>query len=294
MIRDTKGTVEYWDEAVDFSERTIDRFTMESLSLSGDPEYRPQFLFEIVKEYYQLMLERYSRGDAPQELAQYFLPLLSFWEDSERLGRTTWTTQQCNTRHSWSLNLDHYIVCFWLVGLALVLDIPGDQWQRLIVLIGNDGEDALLDRVIATRQLDRKIGTKVCQASPYARLLEAIEAPPSKQANLLREFVQHWYEELHRSPKRPGLSGATAVYDRPYWYTLGDKQLEDSGYFGRWCIEAVAVAKAFGIDDTLCLDHPNYPGDLLMDGRSPRYPDAVAAEQPSAPTRGWLQRLLGK
>ncbi|MCD9117144.1 DUF1910 domain-containing protein [Pseudomonas bijieensis] len=50
------------------------------------------------------------------------------------------------------------MVCFWLVGLGLALEIPDDQWQRLLVLIGNEGEDVLLDRIIASRSPARTVG----------------------------------------------------------------------------------------------------------------------------------------
>lgn len=53
---------------------------------------------------------------------------------------------------------------------------------------------------------------------------------------------------------------------QPYWYNYGDPErnpLTMDNYFGRWCIEAVAAVKAFGLDDSLCLGHEHYPGDLL-------------------------------
>jgi hypothetical protein len=76
------------------------------------------------------------------------------------------TPQQQYTRHAWKVNLDHYIDCFWLVGLALALELPNPQWQRLLVLIGNEGEDHLLDRIIASRQIGCKIGDTLCHPKP--------------------------------------------------------------------------------------------------------------------------------
>lgn len=239
---------------------------------TGDPMYRPQYLFEFTKNHWHLILRRYSRGDAIGELDQYFSPLLEAWEQSEALGKDVWTEQQQFTRHAWRVNLDHYIVCFWLVGLALALKIPDDQWQRLIALVGNEGEDELLDRVIASRSLGRRIGSGLCHPKPYQRLLDAINAAPDQQPKLLAEFVQNWYRELNRPPKL-SLSEMTAMYDRPYWYTYGNKGLNDSGYFGRWCIEAVAAVKAFDLDDSFCLGHEHYPGDLLR----PQGPSTHAA-----------------
>lgn len=81
-----------------------------------------------------------SRGDL------HFPGLLDAWEEAERLGKEVWSEEIQYTRHAWVVNLDHYIRCFWLTGLALTLDIPDDQWQRLLTLMGNEGQDAFTIR----------------------------------------------------------------------------------------------------------------------------------------------------
>ncbi len=303
MARATLGTEEYWDRWVEWGEKRIADMLDRIQRPSGDPSYRPQYVYEISQENYEQILRRYSRGDAVTELAQYFPPLLDAWEEAERLGNPVWTPEQQYSRHAWAVNLDHYIVCFWLVGLALALEIPEDQWRRLIALTGNEGEDALLDRVIAARQPGRRIGTKLCHPKPYQRLLDAVNAPKPEQAKLLSAFVDRWYAELDRPPKK-GLSEATAMYERPYWYRYGDQNFDGGAYFGRWCVEAVAVVKAFDIDDSLCLGHPNYPGDLLRpDGPTThaersadeRRSDGRASEAADSQRKtGWLARLFGR
>lgn len=167
------------------------------------------------------------------------------------------------------------------MGLALALEVPDDQWQRLLALIDGEGEDVLLDRVIASRQPERRIGTQLLHAKPYARLLRAIDAPQEEQAAQLFDFVEHWYPEL----KRRGESEL-------WWYIYGDPEkhpLEMGSYFGRWCVEAVAAVKAFGLDDTLCLGHDHYPGDLLR----PNGPSTHPAREETTKKR-WLSRLFKK
>ena len=72
--------------------------------------------------------------------------------------------------------------------------------------------------------------------------------------------------------------------------------LEMGSYFGRWCIEAVAAVKAFGLDDSLCLGHEHYPGDLLRpDGPSthpqrPAPPSGLAGA--AAGQAGWLSEFV--
>jgi hypothetical protein len=232
----------------------------------------------------------YSSGAPIRDLSQHFPGLLDAWALSNRLSDEVCKEHGWQTCRDWDFslsNLNHYNWCFWLVGLALALEIPEAQWQRLIDLVGGEEDDVLLDRVIASRTPTRRVGTKLLHAKPYARLLEAVDAPVDQQAALLRDFVDHWYPEL----KRPAPRNKKAPTVEPFWYIYGDPEkhpLEMGSYFGRWCIEAVAAVKAFGLDDSLCLGHEHYPGDLLRPDGPSTHP------QRPAPQVGWLARLLGK
>jgi hypothetical protein len=295
MTRDSLAVTPFWDYWIEHSHKRIENMWAKSKEPSGNPRYRPQYIFEIAREYWQLMLERYSRGDSIGELAQYFSGLLDAWEESERLGIGVFTTEQQVSRHSWTTNLDKYIVCFWLTGFALVLKIPDDQWRRLVTLMGNEGEDVLLDRIIASRDPNRPIGTVLCHPKPYRRLLDAINASPADQPRMLRLFVKNWYSELDRPPKK---SGVTAIDGRPYWYGFNE-HIEGGAYFGFWCVEAVAAVEAFELDDSLCLGLPHYPGDLLRpDGptthASEESAEPVEAEHPRPVRSSLLKRLFGR
>lgn len=271
-MRDQRATKVYWDGWVLFGQESIADGWEKLKKPSGNPSYRPQYVYDIAVKHLKLIIRRYSRGDATSDLAQYFSGLLDAWEESERLGEEVWSEQEQRLRHDWSLNLHHYIDCFWLTGLALALRVPDEQWQRLVALMGNEGEDVLLDRVIASRQADRKIGNKLCFPQAYQGLLQVLDGPVEKQSHLLRTYLNSWFKNL----KSAGSPNVERYLRTPYWYTYGDNNFEGGAYFGRWCIEAVAVVKAFSIDDSLCLDHPNYPGDLIEDGRCLRYPDSAS------------------
>lgn len=277
MIRAPIGDAFYWKTRVAFDLDTIEN-AWEALRLpSKNPRYDPQFAINLAERIRRLMLRRYSRGDSVDEIKNDFSSLLEAWEQSNRLSDEICESQNLKSCRDWTFDLadlNHYNWCFWLVGLALALKVPDDQWGRLLALIESEGRDVLLDRVIASRQPGRHIGTTLLHAKPYARLLKAIDAPKDQQAALLGEFVDHWYPELTRKGK-----------DELWWYIYGDPvkhPLERGSYFGRWCIEAVAAVKAFGMDDSLCLGHEHYPGDLLRpDGPSTHKQQRV----------GWLGKL---
>jgi hypothetical protein len=290
MIRAPMGKQTYWSQWSEFRLATIRDEEVTFQTPSANPVYRPQYVLNNAQHRLRYLLTLYSSGAPIRELAQHLHGLLDAWELSNRLSDEICAEHQLQTCRDWDFslaNLNHYNWCFWLIGLALVLDIPEDQWQRLLALVGGEGADELLDRVIASRQPGRRIGSALLHAKPYGRLLKAVNAPQPQQAALLREFVDHWYAEL----KRPAPKNRKAPTVEPFWYIYGDPEkhpLEMGSYFGRWCIEAVAAVKAFGLDDSQCLGHEHYPGDLLR----PDGPSTHPVRQ--EPNKGWLSRLLGR
>lgn len=258
MQRAPLGLKSYWDERIAKFEGTL---ASDLSSLNAAPVnifYEPQFWFEHSRYIFRLMLLRYSRGDPIAELKQYFPILLDGWERSNTWMEELSRTQAEEPRRSWTFeltSLNHYNWCFWLIGLALILEIPNNDWQRLLRLVDSAGNDALLDRVIKSRHGARVSTNTILHPKPYARLMKAIDAPKIVQAELLRDFVVHWYPELARERN-----------EELWWYIYGHPEMHPlsmGSYFGRWCIEAAVVSKVFDISDSLCLGLEHYPGDLL-------------------------------
>ena len=290
MIRAPLGDSTYWTGRVRKFQATVTEHVDLGRTASPNRNYEPQFQFNLATYHARLLLTLYSSGSPIRDLAQHFPGLLDAWELSNRLSDEVCKENNLQTCRDWDFsltNLNHYNWCFWLVGLALALEVPDEQWQRLLALIGGEGEDVLLDRVIASRSPERRIGTVLLHAKPYERLLKAVDADSSQQASLLREFVDHWYAEL----KRPAPKNRKAPTIEPFWYIWGDPEkhpLEKGSYFGRWCIEAVAAVKAFGMDDSLCLGHEHCPGDLLRPDGPSTHPIR------EVPKTGLIARLFGK
>lgn len=282
MIRAPLGDAQYWEERVANRWNSISLVEEALTKPSGNAAYRAEFVWGLTQDHPRQTLSQYSRGDAIATLYNPFPKVLDAWELSNREAEFIEREYQPKHIRAWEFRLDyleHYNWCFWLVGLALVFEIPDEQWQRLLALIGGEGADVLLDRVIATRQSGRQIGRRLLHKKPYARLLAAVNAKPDQQAVLLKDFVEHWYLEL----KRPVGKGI-------WWYDYGNPEvnpLEKGSYFGRWCVEAVAAVKAFGLDDSLCLGHEHYPGDLLR-------PQGPSTHQRPASGFGWMTAWFKK
>lgn len=287
-VRAPLGTPSYWLKWTKSTKELIARTWQEMEQPAGDPSYDAQYRRNQARRHLELMLRLYSAGAPTSALVPWFEGLLKAWEQSQALEPSVYPPEVLHSRRTWFINFDLYGECVWLISLALALEIPDGHWQRLLALIGNEGEDAVLDTLIASRQVGRRIGAKVLYPKPYARLHAAITAPPEARPALLKDFVQHWYVELDRKATK----GRPAIYNRLYWYTLGDENFEGGAYFGRWCIEAAAAAKMFGIDDTLCCGLEHYPGDLLRpDGPSIHPVRSDARPIAAAP---WWKRLLGQ
>lgn len=283
MIRDSVGA-DFWDKWTRQSVENVTKNLEQIKSPSGNPTYRPQFVWDTCGDILRLTLRRYSHGEQICELAQMFSQLLDTWELSNSLADEVCAQHGLKSCRDWVFDLsdlNHYLWCFWLIGLALALRIPDEQWSRLLTLIGEEGRDVLLDRVIASRQPSRIVGEVLLHEKPYALLLKAIDSPKEQQALLLHEFVNGWYPQLNRRGKQ-----------QPWWYNYGDPEkhpLEMGSYFGRWCIEAVAAVEAFKLDDSQCVGHPHYPGDLLR-------PNGPSTHAPplEKKTRRWFQLFGGK
>ncbi|KRP69108.1 membrane protein [Pseudomonas paralactis] len=283
MIRAPLGDKQYWADREAKDLQWIERASKILAEPSANPIYRPQFAFDFAKDNLISGIRVYSQGGDILEISTHFPRLLDAWELSDLASTEVCAENNLQICRDWTFeltDLNHYLWCFWLVGLALALEIPDDQWFRLVALIGEGGQDVLLDRIIAYRQPERTIGKELLHAKPYARLLKAIDAPPAQQADLLLAFVEHWYPELNRRGKQ-----------QPWWYIYGDPvkhPLEMGSYFGRWCFEAAAAVKVFGLDDSNCIGHEHYPGDLLHPSE-----EVIPAPNPSAKS-GWWARLLGR
>lgn len=224
MIRAPFGNKKYWGEKNDFYIESIERKLFILSQPSKNPNFDPEYTFALTRLYLKTILTIYSKGNSIESMKEYFSGLLDAWELSNKLAlelnETLKEGEGWDHRHllmapqispdsrahndprTWVFeltNLNHYNFCFWLIGLAILLDIEESLWQRLLKLINAEAEDKLLDMVIATREKDRKIGNEILHPKPYKRLLKAIEAPKEKQAKFLLEFVDNWYKEEKRN-----------------------------------------------------------------------------------------------
>ena len=135
------ANINYWRERVAKDFAWIEKAEKLLSEPSQNPVYDPQFSFDLSRDILRLILRRYSQGDSVSEIGQLFPQLLDTWELSNDLADGVCAEHNLKTCRDWVFDLsdlNHYIWCLWLVGLALVLHIPDDQWNRLLALVGGE------------------------------------------------------------------------------------------------------------------------------------------------------------
>lgn len=273
MIRAPMGDSRYWNKWGDVQAHSIAKKRADLLTPAANPDYEPEYILSLAQALTEHLIQRYSRGDRVSDLAHLVPEIVDAWEKSNRASDAVCQARGVTSCRDWVFslhNLRHYNWCFWLVSFALTLEVDDDTWKRLVALVGDEGEDTLLDRIISSRSPGRRVGTSLCHRKPYGRLQLALDAPTAVRPQQLADFVQHWYAELLRKGEQ-----------RLWWYDWCDPErtpLDMGNYFGCWCFEAAVVSKVFVIDDSLCLGHPHYPGDILRPDGPSTHPKTL--EQP--------------
>ena len=197
--------------------------------------------FDLLQHRSSLLYAHYSRGYPIAQTAKDLLRLLETWE-KQRVADTRRLYY-----NSFREDLSNYVEGIGLLSLAHVLRTTPEVTNRLLICIGNEGQDLLFERLAAyiVPDVARKPANKLLYPKAYQPLYDALDAPVAQQADLVRQFLKGWYK------------GIKAVG----WHDA-HKGPDGGGFVGYWCWEAAGVALAFGIEDTSFRNLPYYPKDL--------------------------------
>ncbi len=243
-MRDKLKSKKIFNESIEYDLKIINKFEEEAkANPATDPDRQAGFLYDIWGCYREVLYQRYSRGDDLQELSAWFVKTVESWEFCKGYLEKEVTDKEY--RKQWTgLDFDNYFDFLWHLSFAFILKAEPKLLTRVIILINNQGKDALLDRILQKIGAGNKVSDKLLYPRPYKSLFEALDAPKEKQPALVARFLKNWYEDCKKA----------------YWYNNGKD--EDSGYFGYWCFESALVVRLWDIDDSSFADHPNYPKDL--------------------------------
>jgi hypothetical protein len=240
-----RGT-DYFSRWIDYDQAQIERMTAQIRNRGPNPKVDAQFVFKIFTKRYELLIEKYSRGDPLDELHDMLPDVVAGWEWARREESVAFSAAEMARRHGFRENFDAYSLALWMVSIALCLEVDDALFRRIVDLVGNEGEDRLYERLVAARIASRRSTETLVYPKPYELLDAAIdERDVGDRDRLVLRFLKAWY---------PGMR-------RAYWHDC-HKGKDGGGYFGYWCFEAAGVTRAFGFDDAAWRDDPHYPKDL--------------------------------
>ena len=238
---------EYFSKWIEYKIARIPKMIEQTKKAGSDAKFNAQYIFEIFIRHYELLIERYSRGDNLNELCLMLPEIVEAWEWARREELKVFNEEELLNRHGFKRNLDAYNLALWMVSIFICLEADNDLFNRIITLIGNEGEDWLYEKLVSYRLSDRKHADQLLYPKPYQLLKDAIEEKVVEDRNrLMKKFLTAWYPSLSKT----------------YWHDC-HKGPEGGGYFGYWCFEAAGAVRVFNMDDEAFLDNPYYPKDLV-------------------------------
>lgn len=230
-------TQEYFDTSIARRERFIAE-TEEDTQLSAEEIRHDMVYFDLFTDRVRLLCLKYSRGYFIEEVKQELLAAIEALEQYKQHPQAE--------EFFFNGEQDEYMQAVELVSLALLLHVDANVFRRLADAIGTTGQDYVLEWLVSRRLPERPFTTtKLLFPKTYARLRDALQAPPDLQPQLLRSFLAGWYESLNT-----------------VWYNIHAHRTDAAGFTGYWCWEAAAAAYSLGLDDTELQTMRYYPKDL--------------------------------
>jgi hypothetical protein len=195
-----------------------------------------------------LISTKYSAGYSLEDL-------LPDWEEGVKLIHESWDGSWKLEYGDPSIEYDQYILSaydemLWMLSLGYLLNVPEDDFRKLVEVINRGNvRDKLYEFIIAAKLKDRPPMQRESYRDffdvpqVFSKLRAAIDEPDkAKASSLVKDFLNNdWYP----NHKDAG------------WYD--SHKSEHDAYFGYWSFETAAVVKIKELDDSSFRDNQYYP-----------------------------------
>ncbi|WP_022825204.1 PoNe immunity protein domain-containing protein [Hymenobacter norwichensis] len=230
-------TESFFDETIEVNQEEISFY--ETALLHPEEDMKIELGYFILHGlHYENISLKYSRGYPVEEVKQELLAVIETLEHYKQHPQAE--------EFFFNGEQDEYMQAVALLSIALLLHVEVDVFRRLADAIGVTGQDYVLEWLVSRRLPERRpTTTKLLFPKTYARLRDALQAPPDLQPQLLRSFLAGWYESLDT-----------------VWYNIHAHRTDAAGFTGYWCWEAAAAAYSLGLNDTELQPMRYYPKDL--------------------------------
>lgn len=240
MHREPLRDEAYWEEWIkDCIEAIQER--QDKLNVTPFPEKWKknsitQTLFYDCK---RLITLKYS-GDVPvEEIQNDYARLVEAW-----VAYNQHISTGDNKKHLQQPN-DYYRV-LTLISWGILFNAPSDLFQKIVNHMHGNGEDALVETLLATRLTGRPATDKLIYPKSFELLYKATRAEGEEQVTLVKEYLAGWYQHM-----------------KDFIYYDAHKAKGEGGFEGYWSFETAAVVVLYNIDDSSFRDMDFYPGDMV-------------------------------
>ncbi|HEY8934009.1 MAG TPA: PoNe immunity protein domain-containing protein [Cyclobacteriaceae bacterium] len=248
MIRDQIRDDHYFEQYISRQIEGINKF-LNWIEIGKTPQERINIVKqEIAKDYIYIILAKYSTGYSLENL-------LPDWKEGVKVIHESWDGFWKLKHGNPSIEYDQYILSaydemLWMLSLGYLLNVPDEDFKKLVEVIDRDKvKDKLYEFIISAKLKDRHpiLEESYCDffgvPETFSKLREAIQEPDkTKASKLIYDFLKKdWYKN-HRDAG---------------WYD-SHKSKHDT-YFGYWSFESAAVVKIMGLDDNSFKDNQYYP-----------------------------------
>lgn len=232
-MRDKIKDKAYFDDYITQQKSRIKRFT-EKLEAGSIREDRVLPVLKKVDSLkYSIFEAGYSRGDGLDELKETFLNIM---RDFPKFTNPK----------------SEYVDTLWIVSIAIMFEIEGEEWDTLSKYVYDSGiDDWLLGYLMSSRNGNKGFcDWEVRIGNPYNYLKNIIETSNIRIEKIQDYLENKWYK-AHRE---------TA------WYDI--HKSSEKLYSGYWSYETGAIVKILNLDDRSLIDVPYYPYDLVHYGNT--------------------------
>lgn len=200
-----------------------------------------------------ILIASYSKGEDKESLHRQFSETVRVMEKvwDKRIVKMHMGREQ---REIDVYYITHTFYMRWMLSLAVLLEVPDDEFQILIDLVKRDNiKDALYDICTQTKIKSWQISDEVRPLKPKNKIIDIIKEPDKEKAEKLTKVYleKHWFKTYKN------LGG---------WEKPDAARFDvNSGFVGFWAFEVAAVVKIKGLDDSSFRDNVFYPERLLHD-----------------------------
>jgi hypothetical protein len=229
----------YWQQWIDDCVNAV-RERHDKLKVTPFPEKwkKNSITQNLYYDCKRLITLKYSSGIPVEEIKDDYPQLIEAWAAYNQN-----ISSGDNKKHLLLTN-DYYRV-LTLISWGIIFNAPDDLFRSIANHIHSNGDDALIETLLATRLTGRNATDKLIYPKPFELLHKATQSKGEQQIALIKDYLTNWYMNMKDFIN----------YD-------AHKAKGEGGFEGYWSYETAAVVALYNIDDSSFRDIDFYPKDM--------------------------------